>query len=90
MKTVIISHVVNNFSDWKVGFDEHEKVRASFGIKVESVNQSHSNPNDVTIICNFPNIEAVNGFINSPELHATMEKVGVIGKPDVRILNKVQ
>ena len=89
MKTVIISHEVNNFSDWKTGFDVHEKVRASFGIKVESVNQSDANPNHVTVICNFPNMEAVNGFINSPDLHEAMEKGGVIGKPDVKILNRV-
>jgi hypothetical protein len=89
MKTVIISHEVTNFSDWKKGFEGHESTRAKFGIKVESVNQAESNPNHVTVICNFPNMEAVNGFISSPDLHEAMEKGGVIGKPDVKILNRV-
>ena len=37
----------------------------------------------------FPSLEAVNGFLANPELKADMEKGGVIGKPDVKILNRV-
>jgi len=34
-------------------------------------------------------LEAVNSFISNPELKASMEQGGVIGIPDVKILNKI-
>jgi hypothetical protein len=43
----------------------------------------------VTVIGEAPSLEAINGFMSNPELKAAMEKGGVIGMPDVKILNKI-
>jgi quinol monooxygenase YgiN len=89
MATVILSHEVTNFSDWKKGFDEGEGMRAEAGVKTHGVYSSVENPNHVTVITEFPSTEAVQGFLANPQLKADMEKAGVIGAPDVKILNKV-
>ena len=42
------------------------------------------------MITEFPSAEAVKGFVSNPELQASMEKAGVIGQPEVKVLNKIQ
>jgi len=89
MVTVIISHECKNYSDWKKVFDEDEVNRLKAGFKSTGVYHSFDNPNKISIIGEAPSVEAINGFISNPLLKAAMEKGGVIGMPEVKILNKV-
>ncbi len=89
MVTVILSHEVANFSDWKKGFDEGESMRQQAGVKTIGIFNSVENANDVTIITEFPSKEAVQGFMANPNLKADMEKAGVISAPTVKILSKI-
>lgn len=89
MITLILTHEVKNYSDWKNHFDADEHVRAKAGFKLSGLYQAFDNPNSVTIIFEVPGIEVVNGFMSSPDLKATMEKAGVISEPKVLLLNKI-
>lgn len=89
MVKVIVTHEVKDFSTWKTAFDEGEGDRTNAGVRLNGLYTAHDNPNHVTISTEFPNIESVNRFLGNPNLQASMEKGGVIGKPDVLILNKV-
>jgi hypothetical protein len=51
--------------------------------------QSVDNPNMVTIIGEAPSTEAISNFMSNPDLKAAMEKGGVVGRPDVKILTKL-
>ena len=88
MVTTILTHEVKNFDEWKKGFDSHETVRQQAGVKINGVYSSVDNGNHVTIIAEFPSVEAVRGFMSSPDLKASMENFGVIGMPEAKILNK--
>jgi hypothetical protein len=89
MVTVIISHECKNYPDWRKVFDADEKNRSKAGFKSTGVYHSVDNSNKITIIGEAPSIEAIKGFMSNPELKLAMEKGGVIGVPDVKILNKV-
>jgi hypothetical protein len=89
MVNVILSHKVANFSEWKVGFDKGESLRVKHGVKTAGVYTSVDNPNDVTILTEHPSVEALNGFLNSPELKASMENAGVLSVPEVKVMIKV-
>jgi len=89
MVTVIISHECKNYSDWRKVFDADEANRSKAGFKSTGVYHSVDNANKITIIGEASSLEAINGFMANPELIATMEKGGVIGRPDVKILNKI-
>ena len=89
MVTVILSHEVTNFAEWKAGFDGHEPMRQQAGVKTLGVYNSVDNPNLVSVITEFPSAEAVRGFMASPGLKEDMAKAGVVGVPEVKILNKV-
>jgi len=88
MVTVIISHECKNYSDWRKVFDADEVNRSKAGFKSMGVYHSVDNANMITIIGEVPSLEAINGFMANPELKAAMEKGGVIGNPDVKILNR--
>lgn len=89
MVTVIVSHEIKNYSDWRKVFDADEVNRLKAGFKSTGVYQSVDNTNKVTIIGEAPSVEAINGFMSNPELKVAMDKGGVIGIPDVKILNKI-
>jgi hypothetical protein len=88
MVKVILSHDVANFQNWKKGFDAGEALRQQSGMKTIGVFNDIENPNHVTIIADFPNKEAVTGFINNPNLKNEMKNAGVVGAPEVHILNQ--
>lgn len=89
MVTTILTHEVKDFSDWKKGFDLDETNRSGMGIKVKGLYRSAEHPNMVTVITEVPSVEAIKGFLANPELKATMEKAGVVGMPEVKILHEV-
>ena len=88
MVTVVISHEIKNYTDWRKVFDADEVNRSKAGFKSTGVYHSFDNINKITIIGEAPSLEAINGFMSNPALKEAMEKGGVIGIPDVKILNK--
>lgn len=88
MVTTILTHEVKNFTDWKKGFDADSTNRTKMGVTITGVYQSVENPNMVTVISEVPSVEAIKGFLANPELKTTMENAGVIGWPEVKILNR--
>jgi hypothetical protein len=89
MVTVIISHECKNYSVWRKVFDADEVNRSKAGFKSTGVYHSVDNANKITIIGEAPSVEAINGFMANPELKVAMEKGGVLGMPDVKILSRI-
>ena len=88
MVTVLMTHEVKDFETWKKGFEEGEGLRAGAGITTNAVYTSVDNENLVTVSVNFPGVEAVHGFVSSPQLAEAMEAAGVLGKPELTILQQ--
>ena len=89
MVTVSITHQVKDFAEWKKGFDADEPNRANAGVKVVSVYTAFENSNLVTAIFDAPNADVVKGMMSSPELQEAMKNAGVIGAPEVKMMNRV-
>ncbi len=84
--TVVVTHEVKDYKEWRKGYDADEPNRAKAGFKLSGVYTDIKNPNMVTIIGEFSTAAAAEGFMTSPTLKEVMEKAGVIGKPSVKIL----
>jgi quinol monooxygenase YgiN len=84
--TVIITHEVKEYASWRKVYDADETNRRAAGMKVWGVYADVKNPNLVTIIGTFPSAGALEGFVSSPKLKEAMDKGGVMGKPDVKVL----
>ena len=89
MVTVIISHECKNYSDWRKVFDADEGNRLKAGFKSTALYHSVDNSNKITIVGEAPSVDAIQGFLSNPALKEAMEKGGVIGIPEVKILSKV-
>ena len=85
--TVIISHQVEDFQRWKIGFDAHESARSGAGIKA-SAYRKLDDPNNVYVIATAASKEVFDAFISSPGLQEAMQKAGVISPPEFTILEQ--
>lgn len=89
MVTTVLTHEVKNYSEWKIGFDSDDSNRKKHGINVLGVYQAVENPNLITVMTEVDSIETIKAFMSNPDLQAGMEKAGIVGKPEVRLLNKM-
>ena len=89
MVTLIGSHEIKNFTEWKKGFDADEINRSQAGIKTIGVYTSVENPNDITFILEAPTAEIMDEIMSSPKMHDAMKNAGVVSKPIIKLLNKV-
>ena len=88
MTTVIITHEVKNYSNWRKVYDADEVNRTKAGIKLTGVYRSVNNPNLITMVGEAPSVEVFTNFMANPKLKEAMEQGGVIGFPEAKILNK--
>jgi len=86
---VVVRHQVKDYEAWRKEFDAGDELREKSGVLHYRVLQNPSDPKDVTVIGRFADEEAAKKFTGSPELKAAMEKSGIIGEPQVTILNDV-
>jgi hypothetical protein len=89
MKTIIITHEIKNYSDWRKVYDADEVNRKNAGFVSKGQYRSVENPNIITIIGEAPSEESIKNFMADPRLKSAMEKGGVIGFPEVKILDKI-
>jgi quinol monooxygenase YgiN len=84
--TVVVTHEVKNYATWRTVFNSDAENRAAAGFQIIGVYTDVKNPNMVTVIGDFTNGAAADTFMVNPKLKEAMEKGGVVGKPDVKVL----
>ena len=77
----IASHPVKDFDTWKSLFDQFEAVRKEGGERSAVVLRHADDPNMVTVINTWDNIETAQAFFNREELKAAMGDAGVTAPP---------
>ena len=80
---IIVQHTVRDFEAWKQVFDEHEAVRRRHGATGHQLYRSADDPNEVTVVNQFPTREQAEAFATDPSLKVAMERGGVISEPRV-------
>jgi heme-degrading monooxygenase HmoA len=84
---VLIRHKVADFSKWKAAYDAHASMRQSAGFKESHLLRNVANPNEVVLLFTADDLEKAQAFAGSADLRETMQKAGVIDKPDVYFLS---
>jgi uncharacterized protein YeaO (DUF488 family) len=84
---VLVRHKVRDFSEWKRGYDAHLPKRTEAGLTEKHLLQSASDPNEVVLLLEAKDQNRAKAFVESADLRETMQKVGVVDKPDVYFLN---
>jgi|SRR6187397_1458874 hypothetical protein len=81
---------VVQFSEWVKTYDGFEPARKAAGITESTLWQSADDPNDVTIINDFPSLQQARAFAASGELKDAMRNSGLKGPPQVWFAAKVK
>jgi quinol monooxygenase YgiN len=81
---------VEDYAKWKPVFDQLSTARkASGGAKKGSLFRDADNPNDITILIEWDNLENAHKFIESEDVKKALKKSGVV-KSDFYFLNEVE
>jgi hypothetical protein len=86
MNYLLVHHRVQNFDQWKVGYDAHLPVRQQAGVKEVRLLRGANDPNDVTLLFEASDLPKAQAFAQSADLRDAMTKAGVIGTPEMTYL----
>jgi quinol monooxygenase YgiN len=78
---VIVQHRVRDFDAWLPLFKEHRAVREQYGCRSHRVYRGLEEPNEITIVLDFPTRERAEAFYQEPSLREAMERGGVVSEP---------
>jgi quinol monooxygenase YgiN len=90
MTTMIVQHNVTDFDLWKPIFDEHGAVRATHGCSSADVYRGAEDPNAITIVMTYPNLDAAKAFASDPSLKEAMGRGGVTGPPAISFVEPAE
>lgn len=88
MFVLAINHAVADYDKWKSVYDQFPPT--TDGAKFSRVNVSVDDPNLVTVVAGFTDMETLKAFVDDPELKAKMMEAGVTGPPRVEIYQEVE
>jgi quinol monooxygenase YgiN len=87
MYYVSVKNRVEDYAQWRTAFDANAETREAAGATEEVyVMRNAYDPNEVTVIMGWNDIEKGKAFAQSAELREAMKKAGVISQPQVDFL----
>lgn len=87
MVYIYVRHHVEDYARWREGFDTHAPARQAGGATDEScVMRNVEDPNEITVILGWSDLEKARAFIQSASLKEAMHNAGVASLPEIRIL----
>lgn len=87
---VIVQHRVRDFDAWRPVFEEHQPVREQYGCTGHLLYRGLDDPNELTIIMQYPSRQEAEGFANDPSLREAMERGGVESEPRVTMVQEAE
>ena len=87
MPYLLVRHKVLDFSKWKPAYDAHLPARQGAGLKEEHLLRNTDDPNEIVLLFEAKDIQKAKEFASSADLRATMQKAGVVDKPDIYFLS---
>ncbi len=83
MAQILVRHNVEDFKRWKPVFDADAARRRTAGSQGCRLFYNEKDSNEVVVFCEWKDLETAHQFAESDETRRTMERAGVVGKPDV-------
>jgi heme-degrading monooxygenase HmoA len=90
MAYVLIRHKVKDYDKWKNIFDENYAYRKAGGCTGGRLFRNIDDQSEITIVFKWDTIENARKFTESEDLKKRMQKGGIIEKPDIFFLEKVE
>ena len=88
MTHLFIKHKVEDYDRWKTSFDSALDFRISHGEIESQVYRDPDDPNDITVISKFIDLDDAKEFAGLSELKEKMTEYGVVEEPTVIFLEE--
>ena len=88
MAYILVHHKIEDYNKWKPVFDNDAGNRAKHGSTGGKIFRNADNPNDIFTLLEISSIEKGKEFAQSDSLKEAMKEAGVIGMPNVHILEE--
>ena len=88
MSYILVQHSVEDYEKWKAVFDEQGATRQAAGSKGGFVLRNADDPNQITVLLGWDNLENARAFAGSDDLREAMQRAGVTGPPKVYFLDE--
>jgi hypothetical protein len=86
MIQVLVHHEVADYHRWRAVFDSALDFRHHGGEQSCRIFRKTGNPNDLTLLFEWDNLEHAQRYMSSPELRSKMGEAGVQGVPEIEFL----
>jgi quinol monooxygenase YgiN len=86
MIQVLVHHQVNDYKNWRSVFDAALDFRHEGGECSCRIFRKAGNPNDLTLLFEWEDMERAQHYMSSDELRDKMRQAGVMGVPEVQYL----
>ena len=86
MVTAVVRHRVKDIKVWQQVFEENLAALWKSGCTNAKVFRAVDDPNDVTVVCEWPTMAMLQAFVTSQMDSKSAERGGVIGMPEGRLL----
>jgi hypothetical protein len=86
MIQVLVHHEVADYQNWRAVFDAALDFRHIGGECACRVFRTAGNPNDLTLLFEWEDLDRARGYMNSEELRNKMKQAGVVGVPEIHYL----
>jgi len=90
MAYLLVRHKDKDYEKWKTVFDEHSATRKTSGSKGGRLLRNADDPNEMVVIFEWDSLEKARKFAQSEDLKKTMQRAGVIDKPDIYFLEEIE
>ena len=90
MPYMLVRHNVMDYAKWKLVYDQHAATRKASGSKKAHLFRSSDRPNEIIILFEWDDLAKARNFAQSEDLIKTMQKAGVIDKPDIYFLEEIE
>ncbi|HVS92154.1 MAG TPA: hypothetical protein VHE59_08995 [Mucilaginibacter sp.] len=87
---VDVVHSIKDYAKWRPVFDADSANRKAAGMQTVAVGRNADNPNSILVAVKVPDVAKAKAFMADPKLKATMDKSGVVSKPDVQFYHMIR
>jgi quinol monooxygenase YgiN len=86
MIQVLVHHQVADYNSWRSVFDAALDFRHNGGECGCRIFRKAGNPNDLTLLFDWEDMEKAKRYMTSDELRKKMQQAGVVGVPEINYL----
>jgi len=90
MAYVIVRHKVKDYPKWKATFDGFSENRRKGGEKSYQIFHPDNDPNNLTALFEWDNLENGRNFMNGKDLKDAMDRAGVLEQPEIFFLEEYE